>query len=222
MVEPATLRAAAELARTVHAGDASGHDWWHVARVAGLARRIAQAEGADADLCALAAWLHDIPDEKLSNDGGAAGMARVEEFLRMQPLNADASAHVLEIIQTLSFKGGGGRPMRTPEGACVRDADRLEALGAIGIARCFAYSGSVGQAIFDPAIAPRTTMTREQYRSEKSTAINHFHEKLLKLRELMQTVSGRALADERHAFLETFLRQFEAEWSAAADGDEAR
>jgi uncharacterized protein len=131
----------------------------------------------------------------------------------VQPLSPAEAEHVYQIIATLSFKGGGGAPMATLEGAIVRDADRLDALGAQGIARVFAYSGAKGQAIHDPDLPPRTHMTREEYRLGRSTAINHFHEKLLKLKEGIVTPTAQRLALARHDYMQQFLERFAAEWT---------
>lgn len=192
-------------------GDSSGHDGWHAARVARMAKRLATLEQADPFVCELSALLHDIADEKL-NDSKAAGMARVADWLTAQRADPALSAHVLDIIATMSYGGGHNGPMRTLEGRIVQDADRLDALGAIGIARTFAYSGWKGQAMYDPGIPVREQMTAAQYRNEKSTAVNHFYEKLLKLKERMNTEAAKALAERRHRAMERFLAQFYAEW----------
>ncbi|MCD1259601.1 HD domain-containing protein [Paenibacillus athensensis] len=205
------LAAAEAYARACLAGDSSGHDWWHVRRVVTTARRLAAAEGADAFVCELAAWLHDVADDKLHADPAAAEL-ELREWLAASGAGDAAAAHVLEIIGTMSFKGGDRPPMRTPEGRVVQDADRLDALGAIGIARTFAYSGWQGRPMHDPALPPRERMTEAEYRSGNDTAINHFHEKLLKLRDLLNTDAARALADGRHRFMELYLQQFEREW----------
>jgi|GEM_PF-938488 len=205
------LAAAEAFARAQLAGDSGGHDWWHARRVAANARRLAAAEGADAFVCELAAWLHDVADDKLHADPAAAER-ELRQWLAASGAGAATAAHVLEIIGTMSFKGGGRPPMRTPEGRVVQDADRLDALGAIGLARTFAYSGWKGRPMHDPALPPRERMTEAEYRSGRDTAINHVHEKLLKLRDLLNTDAARELADGRHRFMEQYLRQFELEW----------
>ncbi|OWR27174.1 phosphohydrolase [Saccharibacillus sp. O23] len=205
------LREAAALAKGELEHEGSGHDWWHIYRVTELAKRIAAEEGADPFICELAALLHDLADEKLVDDP-EAGMKRTENWMLEHEATADEAAHVMEIIATMSFKGGGGAAMKTPEGRVVQDADRLDALGAIGIARTFVYSGKKGRPMYDPNIPVRQEMTPEEYRSGKDTAINHFHEKLLKLRDLMNTEAGRRIADDRHAFIEEFLLRFDREW----------
>ncbi|MFC5468968.1 HD domain-containing protein [Cohnella suwonensis] len=191
--------------------DSSGHDWWHIDRVVRTARTISLEEGADTFVCELAALLHDMADEKLNDDPRAAEL-ELERWLEKSGAGEDQVAHVLEIIRTMSFKGGSRAPMKTTEGKVVQDADRLDAIGAVGISRVFAYSGDKGRPIHDPDLPPRERMTEEEYRHGKDTAINHFYEKLLKLRELMNTAAGRRLAEERHAFMEKYLERFYAEW----------
>ncbi len=191
--------------------DSSGHDYWHIYRVWQTAKKIGEAEGADLLVVELAALLHDIADEKL-NESEAIGLAKVRGWLARQGADEAVIEHVMEIISTMSFKGGDRSGMRTLEGAVVQDADRLDALGAVGIARTFAYSGAKGQLAHDPHLKPRTAMTREEYRKGKSTAINHFYEKLLKLKELMNTPYAKRMAEGRHQVMEAFLEQFYEEW----------
>lgn len=200
---------AEQFVREFLAGDASGHDWWHIYRVTKTARHIAEQEGADVFVCMLAALLHDVADEKL-NESEAAGIAKVRSWLEEHGVEQETLLHVMEIIETMSFSKG--KKMDTLEGMVVQDADRLDAIGAVGIARTFAYSGSKGQAIHDPGIKIREEMTKEQYRKEKSSAYNHFYEKLLKLKGLMNTEYGKKMAEERHRFMEEFLTRFDAEW----------
>ncbi|MFN0224610.1 MULTISPECIES: HD domain-containing protein [Paenibacillus] len=202
---------AEKLVREQLGGDSSGHDWWHVFRVARTAKRIAAVEGADAYLCELAALLHDLADEKLVEDK-EAGQRRIEVWLEETGVEAEHTAHVMEIIRTVSYSGGHGAPMRTLEGRIVQDADRLDALGAIGIGRTFAYGGWKGRLMHDPEQAPRDAMSLEEYRGSGGTAIHHFYEKLLKLKDLMNTDTGKALAVERHRYMEGFLKQFYKEW----------
>ncbi|UJF34188.1 HD domain-containing protein [Paenibacillus hexagrammi] len=191
--------------------DSSGHDWWHIYRVVQTTRRIAAEEGADGFVCELAALLHDVADDKLSADPAAAER-ELRQWLDASGAPASATEHVLEIISTMSFKGGARPPMRTLEGRVVQDADRLDAIGATGISRVFAYSGWKGRPIHDPSVIVREQMTEEEYRSGNDTAINHFYEKLLKLKERMNTPYARKLAEERHRFMEQFLEQFYDEW----------
>lgn len=206
------LQQAEAFVRQELAADSSGHDFWHIDRVRTMAQRIAREEGADVFVCQLAALLHDIPDEKL-NDSPEAGMKKLTDWLDAHRVEPDTRAHLLEIITTMSFKGGNRPPVRTLEGRIVQDADRLDAIGALGIARTFAYSGAKGQLSHDPDLAPRTDMTAEEYRAGKSTAVNHFHEKLLLLKDLMNTESAKRIAAERHRYMEEFLERFHAEWA---------
>jgi uncharacterized protein len=191
--------------------ESSGHDWYHIYRVRKLAENIAREVGADPFVCTLAALLHDLADEKIAGSE-EKGLREVSAWLDGLELEQDIQAHILSIIGTMSFKGGNKSKMETLEGQVVQDADRLDAIGAIGIGRTFAYSWAKGQLMYDPDIPVRESMTKEEYRNEKSTAVNHFYEKLLKLKNSMNTAYAKKLADERHAFLEQFLEQFFAEW----------
>lgn len=193
--------------------DSSGHDWWHIYRVTKTARHLAQLENADLFVCELAALLHDIADEKL-NASKAAGLQKVENWLLQNEVPAAEASHIMEIISTMSYNGGHNQPMQTLEGKIVQDADRLDALGALGIARTFAYAGHKGHLMHNPELAVRTEMPKEEYRNSESTAINHFYEKLLKLKDLMNTEAGKQMAAERHRFMEDFLKQFYQEWEA--------
>ncbi|MBH0160816.1 HD domain-containing protein [Fictibacillus sp. 26RED30] len=191
--------------------ESSGHDWYHIYRVKNLALNIAEKEGADHFVCVMAALLHDIADEKIAGTE-EEGLKEVKQWLESISVEKAYITHIMTIISTMSFKGGSGKEMESIEGKVVQDADRLDAIGAIGIGRTFAYSGAKGQLMYDPAIPVRETMTKEQYRNERSTAINHFYEKLLKLKHGMNTPYAKKLADDRHAFLENFLEQFLEEW----------
>ena len=192
----------------------SGHDWWHIVRVTNNAVEIATQEQADVFICELAALLHDIADGKL-NENEEVGLQKVEQWLQNHQASDAEIAHVLDIISTMSFKGGHQQKnVSTLEGKIVQDADRLDAIGAIGIARAMAYSGHIGRPIHDPDLQPRENMTLEEYRAGKSSAIMHFYEKLLKLKDLMNTDYAKQLAIGRHHFLEEYLEQFYVEWDA--------
>lgn len=191
--------------------ESSGHDWYHIYRVKNLSLNIAEKEGADHFVCLMAALLHDIADEKIAGTE-EEGLQEVKNWLESISVEEHYITHILSIISTMSFKGGNGKEMESVEGRVVQDADRLDAIGAIGIGRTFAYSGAKGQLMYDPEIPVREVMTKEQYRNEKSTAINHFYEKLLKLKHGMNTPYAKKLADDRHAFLDNFLEQFFEEW----------
>lgn len=195
--------------------DSSGHDWWHIYRVAQSAKTIATQEGANAFICEMAALLHDIADEKLTGNE-QLGLKKVSDWMSRHGVAASDAAHVMEIISTMSFKGGGMTPMRTLEGKIVQDADRLDAIGAVGIARVFAYSGAKNRLIHDPMLKPREEMTRAEYRKGDGTGINHFYEKLLKLKDLMNTDFAKKMAEERHRFMENYLHQFYQEWDGKA------
>lgn len=214
MTEPwSIIDAAVEYVQARMNEDSSGHDWYHVERVWKMTRRLAEHYEADRLVSELAALLHDLADEKLVEDP-AAVWAETVEWMRDRQVEQAVIDRVTEIIHTMSFKGGAGTPMTTMEGKIVQDADRLDALGAIGIGRTMAYSGWKGQLIYDPTLPPRTAMTTEAYRKERSTAINHFHEKLFLLKERMNTPLAKAWAEERHRFMEQFLDQYLKEWNA--------
>lgn len=202
---------ATEYVRRELEGEGSGHDWWHIVRVTRLAQEIAEKENADEFICTLAALLHDIADEKL-NECEAYGLKKVKDFLTTQSLDEQLIEVILEIISSISFKGGHGVKPELLEAKVVQDADRLDAIGAIGIARCFLYAGFRGHLMYDPNISPRTQMSKEEYRSNEGTAINHFYEKLLKLKDRMNTDTARQMAESRHRFMEQYLEQFAQEW----------
>jgi uncharacterized protein len=189
------------------ASDRSGHDWWHIDRVRNIAVKIAQNEKANRFVCELSALLHDVADEKL-NVSKEAGLDKVQDWL-FSNLNDDQIAkQVITIISTMSFNGGKNPPMETIEGQIVQDADRLDAIGAIGIARTFTYAGWKGHLIHNPEM----DFSNNEYRTKDNTAINHFYEKLLKLKDLMNTQYGREMAEKRHKYMEDFLKQFYNEW----------
>lgn len=205
------IEAAERFSRSELENDSSGHDWWHIHRVTRMAKRLAREEGADSFICVTAALLHDVADEKL-NESKEAGLRKVGDWLQGQPLPEEERARILEIISTMSYNGGTNPPMSTLEGRVVQDADRLDAIGAVGIARTFVYSGWTGRPVHDPSLPPRDSMTAKEYRNDKGTAINHFHEKLLKLKDLFNTPSARRIAEERHLYMEQFLDRFHREW----------
>jgi uncharacterized protein len=214
-IEPQIIPQTADHVRNLLSGDSSGHDWWHIERVRQTALAIAREEGADLIIVELAALLHDVADWKFAGGDHEAGPRAAREWLQKHGVAAEATEHVVEIIAGLSFKGAGvATPMATLEGMIVQDADRLDALGAVGIARTFAYGGHKGQPIYDPDIPPQMHASFDQYKKGGGSTINHFYEKLLLLAERMNTPAGRRLATGRHAFLERFLEQFLAEWNA--------
>lgn len=193
------------------------HDWWHIERVWRLARRIGAAEGADMFVVELGALLHDIADWKFHDGDVTVGPQKARELLAEYQLSDDVVDHVCQIIATLSYKGAGvNTDMATLEGRVVQDADRLDAIGAIGIARTFAYSGHCGRPIYDPRIPAVPHQSAAEYiaGSGQSAALNHFHEKLLLLKDRMQTATGRHLAEARHDYMKGYVRQFLAEWGS--------
>ncbi|KYG30994.1 HD domain-containing protein [Alkalihalobacillus trypoxylicola] len=189
----------------------SGHDWYHVKRVSNQASKLAKLENADYFIVTMAALLHDIADDKLIENEQKA-LDSIKDWLDSLEINQEEQSHIFDIIQSISFKGGNGSPLRTLEAKIVQDADRLDAMGAIGIARTFTYSGHKGQAMYDPNLEIRENMTLEEYRNGQSSAVHHFYEKLLKLKDLMNTEHAKKEAEIRHQYMETFLAQFFQEW----------
>jgi uncharacterized protein len=210
----AIVRKTAAHVRAALAGEGSGHDGWHAWRVWRTAARLARIEKADPFVVALAALLHDIADWKLHGGDTAAGPARATAWLRSLGVDARTVDRVGAIIRDLSFKGARVRAPRLDlEGRVVQDADRLDALGAIGIARAFAYGGSRGRPIHEPGVRPVRHRTAAAYLRGGGHTINHFHEKLLLLRDRLNTAAARRLAAGRHAYLEQFLKRFHDEWA---------
>jgi len=196
-------------------GSEKGHDWWHVQRVWSLARLISDSEPVDRFVVELAALLHDIADAKFHAGDEEIGPAKASLFLSSLDVDIQVVDHVVNIIRNVSFKGGHkASEFSSPELDVVRDADRLDAMGAIGIARAFHYGGYKNRLLYHPQIKPNMKMTKEEYKNSDAPTINHFHEKLLLLKDLMNTATGKALAGRRHAFMELFLDEFEAEWNA--------
>ena len=200
------------------AGDSSGHDWWHIDRVRKNALHIAREERANLYTVELAALLHDIADWKFHGGDEKAGARVAREWLSRIEVDATTVDDVCRIIETVSYKGAGvSTEMPTLEGKCVQDADRLDAIGAIGIARAFAYGGHFGRAMHDPAISVELHDSFAAYKSNGGPTINHFYEKLLLLRDRMQTSAGKRLASERHQFMELFLDRFFDEWNVGSN-----
>ena len=202
--------------RHLLADDSAGHDWHHIDRVCRTALAIGREEGADLHVVELAALLHDIADWKFAGGDEQAGPKAARAWLDEQGAPPEIVDHVCQIIDKLSFKGAGVQtPMPTLEGRCVQDADRLDAIGAIGIGRAFAYGGYKGRLMYDPAVPPQMHESFEAYKKNTGPTLNHFYEKLLLLKERMNTAAGKRLAAGRHAFMEEFLSQFLAEWDGA-------
>lgn len=190
-----------------------GHDWWHIQRVWKTSREILSKENCDALTVELAALLHDIADSKFNGGDESIGPRKAEAFLRSIDVNEDTTAHVVNIIRHISFKGGNfDQTFSSKELMVVQDADRLDAIGAIGIARAFNYGGFKNRALFDPNIMPNPDQTKEEYKNSTAPTINHFYEKLLLLKSKMNTETGRAMAERRHEFMVEYLEQFYGEW----------
>jgi len=190
-----------------------GHDWWHILRVWNNAKLIAQTEPADMLVVELAALLHDIADPKFHNGDEEVGPQTAINFLQSHNVNADVIEHVAQIIRHMSFKSSfEGKKFSSPELDVVQDADRLDAIGAIGIARAFNYGGFKGRQMHNPEVKPNLNMSKEEYKNTTAPTINHFYEKLLLLKDKMNTPTAQKLAAQRHEYMETFLTQFYAEW----------
>ena len=193
-----------------------GHDWFHIERVFKNAILISKEEKADAFVVSLAALLHDIADAKFFNGDESIGPKKAAEFLHSLKVDNGVVAHVVNIITHMSFKNELSHeksPINSTEFKIVQDADRLDAIGAIGIARCFNYGGFKNRALYDPEIQPNLNLTKEAYKKSNAPTINHFYEKLLLLKDNMNTVAGKKLAEKRHAFMEQYLQQFYNEWN---------
>ena len=199
------------------AGEGSGHDWWHIYRVWNLAKNIAGQEGVNLIIVELSALLHDIADWKFHNGADSIGPKLAEQFLVENQVERRVIDPVIEIITSISYKGAGvPTPMNTREGKVVQDADRLDAIGALGIARTFAYGGHKNRLIYHPEEKPVLHQSFEDYKKNQGHTINHFYEKLLLLKDRMNTASGKRLAEARHQFMQAYLDQFYKEWDGNA------
>ncbi|ERJ13539.1 HD domain-containing protein [Haloplasma contractile] len=195
--------------------EGTGHDWWHIERVYNLAIALAKREGADLFTVKVAALLHDIADHKFNNGNSAIGAKIAKQLLIECGCKAELAETVYTIINTMSYKGGTvSSKQETLEGKVVQDADRLDALGAIGIARTFAYGGSKGRELYNPEIKPQQYENFESYKKSNSPTLNHFYEKLLLLKDLMNTESATELAKKRTEYMKQYLQQFYSEWDA--------
>jgi uncharacterized protein len=206
------IQQTADYVKKEFSGDSSGHDWWHIYRVWKTAITICEREGGRMFVVQLAALLHDLDDWKL-HPSASSEPERAMAWMRMLAVDESVMVEVREIIVRLSYKGAGVPDvMQGLEGQIVQDADRLDAIGAVGIARAFAYGGHKGRLLYDPAEAPALHQNFEQYKNNQSSTINHFYEKLLLLRERINTRTARQIADQRHAVMEAYLAQFMREW----------
>ncbi|MFK8045095.1 MAG: HD domain-containing protein [Crocinitomicaceae bacterium] len=196
-------------------GDSSGHDWFHVERVWRNAKAIAEKENANVFVVELGALLHDIADHKFVDNFETESIKRTADLLKPYGLHQKVIHEIQHIVLHCSFKGGiGENKMKTLEGKIVQDADKLDAIGAIGIARTFAFGGKFGNILYDPTIHPIEHKNLESYQKNRTHTINHFYEKLLKLKDLMHTKTAKKIAEQRHQYMEDFLTQFYGEWKA--------
>lgn len=194
-----------------------GHDWFHIERVYKNALLIAEGEDCDLTVVKLGALLHDIADSKFHGGDETVGPKTARAFLESQHVSEETILHVIAIIENISFKGGNfEKKFNSKELEIVQDADRLDAIGAIGIARTFNYGGFKNRPLYNPNIQPNMSMNKEEYKNSESPTLNHFYEKLLLLKDKMNTETGKKIAQKRHNFMVTFLSQFYAEW----DGQE--
>ena len=195
-------------------GAEAGHDWFHIERVWKLSKKIAETENCNLEVVELSALLHDIADPKFHAGNETLALKISQDFLENQNVSNAIIEQVLFIIQNISFKNRGEAPKDLPiELKIVQDADRLDAMGAIGIARTFNFGGFKNNLMYHPEIPPKLNMTKEDYKKNEGTTINHFYEKLLLLKDLMNTEKGKELAQERHDFMQKFLDEFYKEWN---------
>ena len=190
-----------------------GHDWWHIYRVWSLAKHIGNEEKANLFVVELGALLHDIADSKFHSGDEEIGPKKAKDFLYSLNVDEQVISHVENIVRHISFKGRNElQKFKSLELDVVQDADRLDAIGAIGIARAFNYGGHVGRTLYDPAMKPNLEMSKEEYKKANSPTLNHFYEKLLLLKDLMNTKTGNQMAEQRHNVMEDYLREFYSEW----------
>ncbi|BEV04180.1 HD domain-containing protein [Chryseobacterium gambrini] len=195
-------------------GAEAGHDWFHIERVWKLSKKIAETESCNQEVVELAALLHDIADPKFHNGDETLALKVSREFLESQNAEEELIEQVLFIIKNISFKNRGEVPQNLPvELKIVQDADRIDAIGAIGIGRTFNFGGFKNNPMYDPNVEPKLNMSKEEYKKSNGTTINHFYEKLLLLKDLMNTEKGKEIAGERHDFMLKFLDQFYKEWN---------
>jgi uncharacterized protein len=207
------LQKTEEMVKERLSADSSGHDWWHISRVRKLAIRLAKAEGADPFIVEMSALLHDICDWKFNGGNEKVGLVIVQSFLNSISLPLVDQNKILGIIGAVSYKGAGLKDeMPTLEGRVVQDADRLDALGAIGIARTFAYGGNHHQSMHEPGLMPTMHSSFEEYKTKRSSSINHFYEKLFLLKDRMHTATGKKMAISRHEYMQKFVDTFLLEW----------
>ena len=213
MNHPEIIDQTVKFVKETLANTEGGHDWWHIYRVWQLAKKIASIEKTNLLVVELGALLHDIADTKFNDGDESIGPKKAREFLQSISVEEEIITHVENIIQHISFKGGNfEQAFNSTELAVVQDADRLDAMGAIGIARTFNYGGFKNRAIYNPNIQPNLNMSKEEYKNSTAPTINHFYEKLLLLKDRMNTATGKAMAAHRHQYMEQFLEEFYKEW----------
>ena len=196
------------------ASEGSGHDWFHVDRVRRLALRIGRTEGSEPFITEMSALLHDLDDWKMTGTNSHFP-SKANKWLTDMEVEADIATLILKVIEDVSYQGAGTEtPVRSVEAAVVQDADRLDAMGAIGIARTFAYGGHKSRLIYDPAVAPVMHPDFQSYKNSTAPTVNHFFEKLLLLKDRMNTMTAKSIAEQRHWFMESYLKQFFNEWEA--------
>lgn len=217
MNQPNIIHETAEFIKNKLQGAEGGHDWFHTQRVWNNAKLIARSEPVDLFIVELGALLHDVADAKFYNGDEEIAPRIAGEWLQKLGLDQAIIDHVKNIVSYVSFKGGNFQQnFHSAELAVVQDADRLDAIGAIGIARTFNYGGFKNRALYDPAIPPNLNMSKEEYKNSSAPTLNHFYEKLLLLKDRMNTATGKRLAQKRHEWMEQFLEQFLREWEGEA------
>lgn len=215
MSDSQVIQKTADYVKEKFSGEGTGHDWWHMYRVWQTAKTIGKKEGGDLFIVELGALLHDIDDWKFNDGDSCKGAMVARKWLESLNVKSEVIDEVSFIVEHISFKGGTNQtPMRTLEGKIVQDADRLDALGAIGIARTFAYGGSAGREIYNPNVAPKEYQSLTEFKNQikDNHTINHFYEKLLLLKDKMNTKTGKSMAEHRHKYMQAYLKEFYAEW----------
>lgn len=213
MTNQATIDATVQFVQKELAGAEGGHDWWHIYRVWKNSQLLLKEENANSLVVELGALLHDIADSKFHGGDETIAPKKARAFLESIQVEEEVIQHVINIINNISFKGSfEGQKFKSIELDIVQDADRLDAIGAIGIARTFNYGGFKNRAIYDPTIPPNLNMTKEEYKKSTAPTINHFYEKLLLLKDMMNTPTGIKIAQKRHEYMEDYLQQFYGEW----------
>ncbi|MBW4890330.1 HD domain-containing protein [Mucilaginibacter sp. HMF5004] len=214
MNNPHLISQTANYVRTTLQGAEAGHDWWHINRVWNNAKLIGKTERVDMLVVELAALLHDIADSKFHNGDEEIGPRTAGDFLKTLSVDDEVITHIQNIIRHMSFKAGfDAKSFQSAEMDVVQDADRLDAIGAIGIARAFTYGGFKNRELYNPDIPPNLNMSKEEYKNTTAPTINHFYEKLLLLKDKMNTATGKHIAQQRHDFMLQYLDQFYGEWN---------